>query len=419
MELLKLTLQKTTQFITFSQFNKYLISIGLFCYLLLILSPGLITTHLSFSIIKIWQAGLLAILAFCLLTSIIHLQFTQLLFHSLLFLFFIFLYPSLLGSIFGGFQLYQPNLPLDFFLTLIGLILISERHRNETKILSHQISKALVAFGFITFLLTILIGGFQLSPHPKFIYEYGSSLIGREEDYSLPMTNWYIFLSLVSASLYGQKRLFSNFIYLLSSTLFFFFALLSGGRGELIIGILFLFFIFLIKNRFLTISISIIFTTLILIFGSIFYDFISNFSVMERFSILLSGNLSLRDVLLLQASELLSNNPICLLSGCGTSFFQYYNNYDLSLYPHNSIAEAIIIYGIPLVFLMAFFSILGMIKYYKKSQSLDLFLILFIYFFIVSLKSGSLMGSWFLISGIIFFISLNFPNDQKSLNNKE
>lgn len=414
-----MTLQKITQFITFDQFNKSLISIGLFCYFLLSLSPGLITTHLSFSIIKVWQIGLLAILALSLLTSAIYLQVTQLLFYSLLFLCFIFLYPSLLGGIFGGFQLYQPNLPLDFFLTLIGIILISERHRNETNILSPKISKALIAFGLISFSLTVLIGGFQLLPYPKFIYEYGSSLIGREEDYSLPMTNWYIFLSLVSASLYNQQRSFSNFTYLFFSALFFFFAFLSGGRGELIIGALFLFFIFSIKNRRLVITISIASAIFILVFGSVFYDFISKLSVIERFSILLSGNLSLRDVLLCQASDLLTDNPICLISGCGTSFFQYYNNYDLSLYPHNSIAEAIIIYGIPLVFLMAFFTILGMIKYHKKSQHLDLFLILFIYFFIVSLKSGYLMGSWFLISGIIFFISLNFSNDQKSLNNKD
>ncbi len=414
-----MTLQKITQFITFDQFNKSLISIGLFCYFLLSLSPGLITTHLSFSIIKIWQVGLLAILAFSLLTSAIYLQVTQLLFHSLLFLFFIFLYPSLLGGIFGGFQLYLPNLPLDFFLTLIGIILISERHRNETNILSPKISKALIIFGLISFLLTFLIGGFQLFPYPKFIYEYGSSLIGREEDYSLPMTNWYIFLSLVSASLYSQQRSLSNSIYLFFSALFFFFALLSGGRGELIIGALFLFFIFSIKNRRLVITISITSVIFILVFGSVFYDFISKFSVIERFSILLSGNLSLRDVLLRQASDLLTDNPICLLSGCGASFFQYYNNYDLSLYPHNSIAEAIIIYGIPFVFLMAFFVILGMVKYHKKSQHLDLFLILFVYFFIVSLKSGYLMGSWFLISGVIFFISLNFSNDQKPLSNKD
>ena len=414
-----MTLQKITQFITFDQLNKSLISIGLFCYFLLSLSPGLITTHLSFSIIKVWQVGLLAVLAFSLLTSAIYLQVTQLLFYSILFLFFIFLYPSLLGGVFGGFQLYQTNLPLDFFLTLIGIILISERYRNETNILSPQISKSLIAFGLITFLLTVLIGGFQFLPYPKFIYEYGSSLIGREENYSLPMTNWYIFLSLVSASLYNQQKSFSNFTYLFFSTLFFFFAFLSGGRGELIIGALFLFFIFFIKNRRLVISISIISAIFILIFGSVFYDFISKLSVIERFSILLSGNLSLRDVLLRQASDLLTDNPICLLSGCGTSFFQYYNNYDLSLYPHNSIAEAIIIYGIPLVFLMTFFVILGIRKYHKKSQCLDLFIILFFYFFIVSLKSGYLMGSWFLISGIIFFISLNFSNDQKPLNNKE
>ncbi|QBH19142.1 hypothetical protein EYC51_06385 [Alcaligenes faecalis] len=414
-----MTLQKITQFITFDQFNKFLISIGLFCYFLLSLSPGLITTHLSFSIIKVWQIGLLAILTFSLLTSAIYLQVTQLLFYSLLFLCFIFLYPSLLGGIFGGFQLYQPNLPLDFFLILIGIILISERHRNETNILSSKISKSLIAFGIISFLMTVLIGGFQFLPYPKFIYEYGSSLIGREEDYSLPMTNWYIFLSLVSASLYNQQRSFSNFTHLFFSALFFFFAFLSGGRGELIIGALFLFFIFSIKNRRLVITISISSAIFILVFGSVFYDFISKLSVIERFSILLSGNLSLRDVLLRQASDLLTDNPICLISGCGTSFFQYYNNYDLSLYPHNSIAEAIIIYGIPLVFLMAFFTILGIIKYHKKTQRLDLFLILFFYFFIVSLKSGYLMGSWFLISGIIFFISLNFSNDQKQLNNKD
>ncbi|MCM2558502.1 hypothetical protein NDQ41_07290 [Alcaligenes faecalis] len=414
-----MTLQKITQFITFDQLNKSLISIGLFCYFLLSLSPGLITTHLSFSIIKVWQIGLLAILAFSLLTSAIYLQVTQLLFYSLLFLCFIFLYPSLLGGIFGGFQIYQPNLPLDFFLTLIGIILISERHRNETNILSSKISKTLITFGFISFLLTVLIGGFQFLPYPKFIYEHGSSLIGREEDYSLPMTNWYIFLSLVSASLYNQQRSFSNLTYLFFSALFFFFAFLSGGRGELIIGALFLFFIFSIKNRCLVIIISIASAIFILVFGSVFYDSVSKLSVIDRFAILLSGNLSLRDVLLRQASDLLTDNPICLISGCGTSFFQYYNNYDLSLYPHNSIAEAIIIYGIPLVFLMAFFTILGMIKYHKKSQNLDLFLILFIYFFIVSLKSGYLMGSWFLISGIIFFISLNFFNDQKKLNNKD
>jgi hypothetical protein len=128
----------------------------------------------------------------------------------------------------------------------------------------------------------------------------------------------------------------------------------------------------------------------------------------QRFYLLFEGDLSSRDSLFGQVLDLLANQPSCILFGCGPGFFQRYYGYDFGYYPHNSIAEASVIYGLPLLIVGLAFAAHGFVKYYKKVGGLDLFLIFFIYNVLISLKSGYLFGSWVLIASVFLFIGVGF-----------
>jgi len=130
--------------------------------------------------------------------------------------------------------------------------------------------------------------------------------------------------------------------------------------------------------------------------------------VFERFELLLTGDFSDRDLLIKQAINLLSGQPLCLVFGCGPGYFQMFYGYEFGLYPHNSIAEALLIYGLPLMLLITVLTAFGVIKYFKSVGSVDLFVVTVTYAFLISLKSGHLFGSWMLIAGVFFIISVAF-----------
>ena len=167
------------------------------------------------------------------------------------------------------------------------------------------------------------------------------------------------------------------------------------------------------KVRFVSIAAFGALVVVVLIFSSmnVFEDVVA----VQRFYLLFEGDLSSRDSLLGQVLDLLANQPSCILFGCGPGFFQRYYGYDFGYYPHNSIAEALVVYGLPVLIVGLVFAANGLVKYYKKVGGVDLFLIYFSYSCLVSLKSGYLFGSWVVVAGVFFFIGIGlktsiFPN---------
>lgn len=261
------------------------------------------------------------------------------------------------------------------------------------------------AFYFI-FLVSIILytDSIVFGVPPYLNFSYGSTLIGREETYSLGVSNIYGLLSLIFVhfTIYNKKNKVLFFtLFLLAFSI----CALGGGRGEFAATLLlsgYIFFIF--KANFLRYLVFLLFAPLLFLFD---YSFLfEHIELFNRFLELNSGGLSSRDYLFLSGIDLLNNSPFCLLFGCGAGYFQYYNNYPLGLYPHNSILEFVISYGLPFVFLFAFFIVRG-IYIYSRCDNSKIFVFIFLYAFIVSLKSGYFLGSWMLVGLCIAFASLN------------
>jgi len=112
----------------------------------------------------------------------------------------------------------------------------------------------------------------------------------------------------------------------------------------------------------------------------------------------------------LDAINLLSDNPRCLLFGCGFGFFQSYHMYDKGLYPHNSIVEAVIVFGLPVVLVVGALFLRGLYLYLRSKKSFDLILGFTLYSGLVSLKSQYLYSCWIFMVSVFYFSSLALPS---------
>jgi hypothetical protein len=257
-----------------------------------------------------------------------------------------------------------------------------------------------------------LLGGLIFEFPPKFIYQVASDVINREETYSLSLTGIFsisiifsIFKFIDSTALFWKLNYFFLFL------LFNYLAFLAGGRGEIISAFFVSILFYIHKNSWH----NLIFTTVLSAFGLMailnFFTDTYGLVALERFAILIQGaDYSYRDILLGQVLSLLLSELRCLLVGCGAGFFQTFYNYEFGLYPHNHLAEAVVIFGLPLTVTFFIFGVHGLILYYRKVSKIDLFILVFFYNFLVALKSGYFFGNWFLNGGITFLIGLSISS---------
>jgi hypothetical protein len=143
-----------------------------------------------------------------------------------------------------------------------------------------------------------------------------------------------------------------------------------------------------IKKNFITLLILLLF--LIILSSNINYE---DLLVFKRFEILFYNNyLGLRDVLINLSLNLLYNEPKCLILGCGFSFFQDYYGFNYGMYPHNLILEFIITYGLLMSIVIFSLVFIGFKNIIFSKSKISLINIFVIYFFLISLKSGTLIS---------------------------
>ena len=328
---------------------------------------------------------------------------------------FAFLYAIAVASLTGALQIVVQSLATDFTVTLCAIILFGTQLNQSTRIFPNEFLRLFSFYAIGAFLMTFISGGFVLEIPPRFIFDVFSDEIGREENYSLMMTSSFM-LAAIFASI-GAARSGLNIngtIYFVFLLLFLLLSILGGARGELVTGLLIIAFVFFREHKLRLIAIVMFGVLAVVVFVFNSRNVFENLVVVQRFNLLFQGDLSSRDFLFGQVLDLLANRPSCIVFGCGLGFFQSYHGYDFGLYPHNSVAEAAVIYGLPLLMIGFGLAAIGLVKYYKKVGEIDLFLIYFIYNCLVSLKSGYLFGSWVVVAGVIFFIGLAFERNALS-----
>ncbi|MBO6668050.1 hypothetical protein [Parvibaculum sp.] len=126
-------------------------------------------------------------------------------------------------------------------------------------------------------------------------------------------------------------------------------------------------------------------------------------TIVKRFFEIFSGQtLGYRDVLFSQAASLLTEEPGCLFIGCGYAHFQAHYGYSYGFYPHNLLLEAVITWGIfNMVILSLLFSV-GL----KGVGRFGLLEYLALFFLLIGMKSGDLIGSWLAMSFFYYYCGI-------------
>jgi hypothetical protein len=228
---------------------------------------------------------------------------------------------------------------------------------------------------------------------------YQNKIITRQ--YSQGLTAIFFLALFTSLYLYKEVNIKKNpimfFWYFAAFIFFLFFAFQGGARGETFFGLLILLCMLLgnIKKNFKKVLIFffliilLIFFFLIILTDNIIFE---DLLVFRRFKVLFDGYFGLRDEFIKLSLNLLYNEPKCLILGCGFSFFQDYYGFNYGMYPHNVILEFIITYGLLIsivIFSLLFIGLKNIIFSKSKILLIDIFVI---YFFLIMLKSGTLIS---------------------------
>ena len=368
---------------------------GTIAFLCLITSSNLVTTIASYESITIFRIFCACVVALSLAVSFVERgRFsTQQIFAILVFAL-VSVYACV-SALTKSVVVFGPNsLLMDVLIISAGIYFVS-RWGSLVKV--RDIAQFFAIYAVTAVIWMLAIGGLKVAPIPHFNIEYGSINIGRTEDYSLGLSFFFGLSAVASANILAETPgFFVRLMMGILTLIFIALCLLGGGRGE-VIATLLVTSVTLVSLKRLFVPIGLSFVLLFTYFFLDSINLLESFVVVERFLLLFDGDLSSRDLLLRDALELLRDNPQCLLIGCGAGFFQHFYGYGVGYYPHNSVAEAIITFGFPAVLLVSAFVVLGSYRYLRKTGRPDFMFGLFLYVFIVSLKSQSLFGSWLLL----------------------
>lgn len=286
---------------------------------------------------------------------------------------------------------------ISFVLVLVGAVLLTLK---EVRYQSKFIATFFIIYSTISLIYITITGGFSLFPSPKFYYdmetENGALLL-----YNHGTTKFFGISAIFLLFIILEKKISVSRIFSVTFFCFMFFlSFLGGGRGDFL-ALIFVCFVMVcfsgIKNAaYYIATISFIFVLIIYMFPYLLEDT----TAFIRYDALLQNDIyGKRDILFFDAINLIKNEPICLISGCGLGFFQEYYNYPYALYPHNIFIEAFIAWGSILFLPIVFLFIVGLSE---ARNSLGVFLWIGFYFIGIGLKSGDVATSWFAMSFVVY-----------------
>lgn len=331
---------------------------------------------------------------------------------------FVFFIIVTIGIIF--FRLYSYHFSIFHFISLLFLLILltfglrNGRYFDDLKILSY------ILFTFFILMVSGFLGTnnlermglagraisylmfFQLLALLPFvgIYKSGSfSIIDLNDDNLLVSSQRVSYIFSVSAlilSAYYYKN--KNVLFLLGCLIFITLSFMGGGRGESISGLLVV--LLIIPTRARVLLIGLIITILILIY---IIEVIPAGLTLDRLEVIYSkGNWGGRVAIYESVLNTLKQHPQSILYGLGANEFQYINNLDFSKYPHNILIESLLTSGFILVILILYKVIVSFLNLLEVRKLLDWKLLVFfgflIFNFLISMKSGSLWGSWGFLS---------------------
>lgn len=310
-------------------------------------------------------------------------------------------YGLLLSVIYGGLHHVSQTLAIDLLLNLTLMLIFSMRNGA---VLGMNLARMLYWFAVITAFVSAWIGGIVFEIPPSFVYEYESMKFGGDEDltYSQGISAFYGLAGVVSAFLWCHSRSrLEMYGFFVSTTVFVFLSVLGGARGESVAAIAVI-TILLVRYR---VRLLVAFGTAVSVVAVVAFKSgsLQDIVLIQRL-VSLADDFGMRDILFVKALDLLGENVGCMIAGCGFGYFQSYYEYDSSYYPHNVILEMMIVIGVPLTIIFSVAWIRGLFLYSKEIRNEpDAFIWVFLFFFGLSLKSGTLLSAWFFMGPTCFF----------------
>lgn len=313
-------------------------------------------------------------------------------------------YGIFLAAATGAIEPFGDQILRNSLVTILGVVTFLKRDvlRRENFLWAH------LWFTLLIILLTIASHGLRFMPIPSFYFEYATiqNDLSYDITYSQGITRFFG-LAAISTMLLLVRRRDTSVRWFLLTSLIIFTALcaLGGARGDAVIsGIIILIIAVLNGNRLKQIAMPIG----ILAIGLALY---LPSTVLFTRLLKTASDISLRSFYYNGSMEILNNQPACFLTGCGFSYFQYYNNFEWGRYPHNSVLELIISFGLFLSLVLISLSLIGCRREFSgHGYRLNPIFYFFLFAFMVSLKSGTLISSWVFFSYLLSFAGLGLAS---------
>lgn len=369
-----------------------------------------VATDVLFDAIRLTSAALTVL---CFVLGATRSKFQKKQAYSLLLFIGLMMHGLILAFINGIDMKYLLPLPLNAAIILTFLMYFSSRN--------HEVFGPSLVWFIILYILAILSytlasGGLTIGFPPTFHYGYLTSKLGTEYDiqYSQGATKFYGLASILSSYLFfisfGLRKLTLS----LTAIIFIILMIIGGARGDSAASMLIILILAFVRYRQYTIFFIIAGVPLtIFAIGDQFAELV----LFDRFQ-RITTDFDVRALLLVQALEILSTRTDCLVIGCGFNFFQHNYGFDISRYPHNFMVEMILVFGLPVTATLLALAIKGFRKHLRTNGFLgDAFIPIFMFFFLIGLKSGSILFSWFLFAGFVYFAATAFAGTEKAKHN--
>lgn len=375
------------------------ILIGVMCYLYMATIALMTTSGGSRTFVEISRAGAIALVLLISAGLVVSIRMSAVHLLSALLYLLLMVLGFVMAEMHGVEQGYL-RYATDVVVILAGLFIFSflSYARND---LDYKLARYFFIYCVVLLLITVMTGGLAMEMPPRFVFDYVSDLISKDVSYSQGVSKFFGYGALAASYLYvksaaGSKRLVFGLMVLLFLAL----SLLGGARGDSFFAVITVLFYFTVVY-----GLRVIWPLIVV--AAAFMLLVSNAAFMNDLVLVqrmqgAAGGYGQRDVLLLQVGNLLTERVDCLLLGCGFGFFQHYFNYPAGLYPHNILAELIVISGLPLAMLLMFLSFKGVFLDIKLN-GIRFVSLVFLYSFLLGLKSGGVSSSWLLIVLIIWF----------------